>query len=309
MGLLLARWKRRRSPDLESLLSERQLAMLFVAPALLVMTVLIGWPILYALFLSFQTLTVSGGEISYQFAGLSNYLRFLDDARLQQAVVQTGVYTFLRVAGAVGLGLGLAMLLNQVFWGVGLLKRLFLIPWALSNVVNALVWGWIFNGNFGVVNAMLLMVGAIDQYHVWFAEPATAMLAIVFADVWKAVPFAALMLMASLQGLPRDLEDAAKVDGANAWNRFRYILIPWMRPVLLVLLVMETMWAFKAFDLIWVLTKGGPLDRTMVLNVYAYQQTFAFFNFGYGASVAYFITLLILGLTVLYFVALRGFEE
>jgi ABC-type sugar transport system permease subunit len=309
MGLLLARWKRRRSPDLESLLSERQLALLFVAPALLVMTVLIGWPILYALFLSFQTLTVSGGEISYQFAGLSNYLRFLDDARLQQAVVQTGVYTFLRVAGAVGLGLGLAMLLNQVFWGVGLLKRLFLIPWALSNVVNALVWGWIFNGNFGVVNAMLLMVGAIDQYHVWFAEPATAMLAIVFADVWKAVPFAALMLMASLQGLPRDLEDAAKVDGANAWNRFRYILIPWMRPVLLVLLVMETMWAFKAFDLIWVLTKGGPLDRTMVLNVYAYQQTFAFFNFGYGASVAYFITLLILGLTVLYFVALRGFEE
>jgi ABC-type sugar transport system permease subunit len=252
---------------------------------------------------------VSSGEINYQFVGLSNYLRFLEDTRLQQTIVQTVTYTFFRVAGAVGLGLGLAMLLNQVFWGVGLLKRLFLIPWALSNVVNALVWGWIFNGNFGVVNAMLLMVGAIDQYHVWFAEPATAMLAIVFADVWKAVPFAALMLMASLQGLPRDLEDAAKVDGANAWNRFRYILIPWMRPVLLVLLVMETMWAFKAFDLIWVLTKGGPLDRTMVLNVYAYQQTFSFFNFGYGASVAYFITLLILGLTVLYFVALRGFEE
>jgi ABC-type sugar transport system permease subunit len=309
MTVLLDRWKRRIAIDLESLLSERQLASLFVAPALLVMAVLIGWPIVYALFLSFQTLTVSSGEINYQFVGLSNYLRFLEDTRLQQTIVQTVTYTFFRVAGAVGLGLGLAMLLNQVFWGVGLLKRLFLIPWALSNVVNALVWGWIFNGNFGVVNAMLLMVGAIDQYHVWFAEPATAMLAIVFADVWKAVPFAALMLMASLQGLPRDLEDAAKVDGANAWNRFRYILIPWMRPVLLVLLVMETMWAFKAFDLIWVLTKGGPLDRTMVLNVYAYQQTFSFFNFGYGASVAYFITLLILGLTVLYFVALRGFEE
>jgi multiple sugar transport system permease protein len=295
--------------DIEAVLKDRQLGALFVAPSLLVMALLIGWPILYAFFLSFQNLTVAGGQVSYEFTGLSNYLRFLDDARLRQTIGQTLIYTTLRVGGTLLIGLSLAMLLHQVFWGVGLLKRLFLIPWALSYVVNALVWGWIFHGNFGALNAILLALGVIDQYHVWLAEPTTAMLAIVFADIWKAVPFAALMILAALQGVPRDLEDAAKVDGAGPWARFRFIILAWIRPVLLVLLVMETMWAFKAFDLIWVLTKGGPLDTTMVLNVYAYQQTFVFFNFGYGASVAYLITVLILGLTVLYFVALRGFED
>ena len=295
--------------DIEAVLKDRQLGALFVAPALVVMALLIGWPILYALFLSFQNLTVAGGEVSYEFAGLSNYLRFLEDARLHQTLAQTLVYTALRVGGTVFIGMGLAVLLNQVLPGVGLLKRLFLIPWALSYVVNALVWGWIYHGNFGALNAILLAIGAIDKYHVWLAEPTSAMIAIIFADIWKAVPFAALMILAALQGVPRDLEDAAKVDGANAWARFRFIVLAWIRPVLLVLVVMETMWAFKAFDLIWVLTKGGPLDRTMILNVYAYQQTFVFFNFGYGAAVAYLITVLILGLTVLYFVALRGFED
>lgn len=299
----------RRLLDIETFLKDRQLAVLFVAPALLVMALLIGWPIIYALFLSFQKLTATGGQMSYEFVGLANYLRFLEDTRLHQTLLQTLVYTALRVGGAMSIALGLALLLNQVFWGVGLLKRLFLIPWALSYVVNALVWGWIFHGSSGALNALLDMAGVIDRYHVWLAEPATAMLAIVFADIWKAVPFAALMMLAALQGVPRDLEDAAKVDGAAAWNRFRYIVLAWIRPVVLVLLVMETMWAFKAFDLIWVLTKGGPVDRTMVLNVYAYQQTFVFFNFGYGAAVAYLITLLILALTVLYFAALKGFED
>ena len=299
----------RRLLDVEAVLKDRQLAVLFVAPALLVMAALIGWPIIYALFLSFQKLTATGGQMTYEFVGLANYLRFLEDTRLHQTLVQTAFYTAVRVGGTMLVGLGLALLLNQVFWGVGLLKRLFLIPWALSYVVNALVWGWIFHGSSGALNAILVMAGVIDKYHVWLAEPASAMLAIVFADIWKAVPFAALMILAALQGVPRDLEDAAKVDGATAWGRFRYIVLAWIRPVMLVLLVMETMWAFKAFDLIWVLTKGGPVDRTMVLNVYAYQQTFAFFNFGYGASVAYLITLLILGLTVLYFITLRGFED
>jgi ABC-type sugar transport system permease subunit len=299
----------RHALDFEAAHREGQLALLFIAPAFLILTLLVGWSIIYALYLSFQTLTVSGGQISYEFAGLSNYLRFLEDERLHQTIGQTVVYTSVRVSGILLVGMALALVLNESAGVVEFLKRMFLIPWALSFVVNALMWGWIYHGNFGALNAILVAIGAIDKYHVWLAEPVSAMAAILFADIWKSVPVAALMLLAALQGVPRDLEDAAKVDGANSWGRFRYVVLPFIRPVVLVLLVVETMWAFKAFDLIWVLTKGGPLDTTMVLNVYTYQQTFQFFNFGYGSAVAYLITVLILGLTVAYIAALRGFED
>lgn len=264
---------------------------------------------LYALFLSFHKLEVVGGGIRHIFVGLANYLKFFEDTRLQQTVGQTVIYTLVRVGGVMVISMTLALLLNQPIGGAAVLKRLFLIPWALSYVVNALVWGWIYNGNFGLLNALLLRLRLIDQYHVWLAEPGSAMAVILFADVWKSMPFAALVLLAALQGVPRELIDAAKVDGATAWGRYRHVTVPTLRPVILVLLVVETMWALKAFDLIWVLTKGGPLDKTMVLNVYAYQQTFQFFNFGYGAAVAYLITMLVLGLTAVYFTAVRGFEE
>ena len=307
MSIRTGHWLRRI--DVESIPRERLLAILLVAPALVVLAVLIGGSILYALFLSFHKLDVVGGSVTYQFLGVANYLRFSQDQRLHQTIVQTIIYSLLRVGGVMVIGMTLAALLNQKLRGVAVLKRLFLIPWALSYVVNAIVWGWIYHGNFGVLNALLLKLRLVDHYHVWLGEPASAMAVIIFADIWKSVPFAALLLLAGLQGVPRELVDAARVDGANAWGCYRHVTVPWLRPVILVLLVVETMWALKAFDLIWVLTKGGPLDRTMVLNVYAYQQTFQFFNFGYGAAVAYLITTLILSLTGLYFIALRGFEQ
>jgi ABC-type sugar transport system permease subunit len=284
------------------------LGFLFLLPSVALLGVLVGGSVLYTLVVSFHRLVVTGGTIHYRFVGLANYLRFLDDPRLQQTLGQTLLYTVTRVAAVMAIGMALAVLLNQRLGGVGILKRVFLIPWALSYVVNAVVWGWIYNGSFGLLNALLLKLRLIGQYQTWLADPGTAMVAIIFADVWKSVPFPALMLLAALQGVPQEIHDAAIVDGAGSWRRFAHITLPWLKPVVLVLLVIETMWAFKAFDLIWVLTKGGPLDTTMVLNVYAYLQTFQFFNFGYGGAIAYLIALLILGLTALYVVSLRGFE-
>lgn len=294
--------------SLDSLLSEARLALLFLLPSCALLGVLVGGSVLYAFLVSFHKLVAAGGAVHYQFVGLANYLRLLDDPRLRQALGQTLVYTAARVGGVMAIGMALAVLLNQRLGGVEILKRLFLIPWALSYVVNAVVWGWIYNGSFGLLNALLLKLRLINQYQTWLADPGTAMGAIIFADVWKSVPFPALMLLAALQGVPQEIHDAAIVDGASPWRRFVHVTLPWLRPVVLVLLVIETMWAFKAFDLIWVLTRGGPLDTTMVLNVYAYLQTFQFFNFGYGAAIAYLIALLILCLTALYVVALRGFD-
>lgn len=287
----------------------QRLALFFIAPSLLVLLLLIGWPTIYSLFLSFQKVVIAGGKIGYEYVGLQNYLTLLEDVRFRQALGQTFLFTTLQVSGVVGISLVLALVLNQAVLGVGLFKRLFLLPWALPYVVNALMWGWIYHGNFGVLNAVLLKLGLIDHYHIWLAEPSEAMAVIIFASVWKAVPFAALVFLAALKTVPEELMDAAKVDGAGAGARFWHITLPWIRPVTLVLLVLQTMWSLKTFDLIWVLTEGGPMDKTMVLNVFAYQQSWQFFKFGYGAAASWLITVLILGLTVAYCKLLPSFED
>lgn len=288
---------------------EQQLALLFIAPTVLTLLALIGWPIVYSLSLSFHEVAVVGGKMEQRYAGLENYLNLLRDSRFQLALIQTVIFTVARVTAVMIISLVLALFLNQATFGAELFKRLFLLPWALSFVVNALMWGWIYHGSYGLLNAILLRLGLIDQYHVWLANPHEAMVVIIFASVWKAVPFATLMTLAALKTVPEELMDAAKVDGAGAWARFRHITLPWIKPVTLVLLVIETMWSLKAFDIIWILTKGGPMDRTMILNVFAYQQTWQFFKFGYGSAAAYIVTGIILLLTVAYFKLLHGFED
>ena len=294
--------------DLGSDVTGSRLAVILLLPSLLVLLVLVGGAMLGAGLLSVSDLVVAGGSVSLVFVGLRNFAAFLNDPRLHQTILQTLLFTSCRVSGVILIGIALAMLLNRSARGVGLLKRLFLLPWALSFVVNGLIWGWLFSGNFGLVNASLSALGLIAEYRSWLSDPQTAMGVIILGDVWKATPFVALMFLAGLQGLPRDIEDAAEVDGAGPMAKFRYITIPWLKPVLLVVLVLETTWSLKTFDIIWVLTQGGPLDTTMVLNVYAYQQTFQFMKFGYGASIGVLILALNLLLALAYFRTLRSFE-
>ena len=299
----------RRLGSTLSNLKERNLALLFIAPSALLLAVLIGWSIFYSIWLSLNELVVVGGEASYIFVGLEHYLRFLTDSRLHMAILQTLLYCFSVVTGTMFISMILALILNQSIGGVNLLKSFFLVPWALSYVVNALIWGWIYHGSYGALNAILLNLGLIKDYIIWLGDPGWAMAAIIFADIWKAVPFAALMLLAALKGVPQDLIDAAMIDGANAWARFWNVTLPRIRGVAVVLLVLQTTWALKAFDVIWVLTRGGPVDKTMVLNIFAYQQTFQFFNFGYGSAVGFLVLVLNVGLTILYLSIIRGFDD
>jgi multiple sugar transport system permease protein len=298
-----------RRSSTRALGGERSLALAFVAPALIVLAVLVGGGMIYALFLSLNKVTYTAGSPVYTWIGLSNYADLIHDPQVRTALWQTLIFMVVRVSATLMIAMAIALTINQKLPGLRVIRSLFLIPWALSSVVNGLMWGWIFNGNFGVANAVLSQVGLLDRYHSWLGDPGTAMGAIIFADTWKAVPFSSLMFLAALQGVPRDLIDAARVDGAGVVSRFRQVMLPAIRPVLLVVLIIETMWALKAFDLIWVLTQGGPLDATLVLNVYAYQQTFQFFNFGYGASIAYFVAMMILGLTAVYFAVLKEDQD
>jgi len=247
--------------------------------------------------------------MSYEWVGLRNYLNLFKDPRFRQALFQTALYAAVRVVAILGISTGLALLLNQSSLLTRFFKPLTLIPWALSFVVNAVMWQWIYHGSFGVFNAILVGLGLTSEYQSWLSNPNWALPLIAFAGIWKAVPFPALVTLAALKTVPRGLEDAAKVDGANAWQSFIYITIPWIKPTLMVTLVLQTMWSLKTFDIVWTLTQGGPMDKTMLLSIFAYQQSFIFFKYGYGSAAAYLITGLTVVLTLVYFKLLHGLEE
>jgi multiple sugar transport system permease protein len=288
-------------------LKEHRLAWVFLSPGLLLLALIVLGPLVYSLFLSLHEEVVTGGQFSYTFVGLRHYIILFKSSEVHQILAQTFLFTFLRLGIIFIVGMLIALLINHPLAPAGLFKRLFLIPWALPRVVTALVWGWMFNAQYGVINALLQGAGLISDYRSWLGDPNIALYAVTFVDAWQAVPFIALMLLAGLQSIPQELYDAAAVDGANAWAMFRYITLPSLRPVILVTLVIQTMWSLKTFTIIWALTKGGPMNRSMILNVYAYQQTFRYFKFGHGAAVAWIVTILILTLTIIY-IRLLGFE-
>ena len=290
-------------------LKEHQFSWVLLAPSLFLLLLLVGWPVVYSLFLSFHKVIISGGTTIYEFVGIGNYAELFADTRFRQAFRQTVLFTTVRVIGVMVISMILALLLNRSGKFVELFKRLFLLPWVLSYVVNALMWGWIFHGGYGLLNGVLLKLGLISEYKIWLADPTWALWVLIAASIWKGVPFAGLMSLAALKTVPQELYDAARVDGAGVWSRFRYVTLPWIKPVTVVILVIQTMWSLRTFELIWVLTEGGPVDKTMLLSVFTYQETWRFFRFGYGAAAAYLITGLTLVLTVAYFKLLHGFDD
>ncbi|MCR8632639.1 carbohydrate ABC transporter permease [Paenibacillus radicis (ex Xue et al. 2023)] len=281
-------------------LSDSATAALYLSPTFILLILTILFPMVYALFLSFSKMEFVQGLPHFTFVGLDNYLELLKDPKIPAVLSQTLIFMVVRVVGTMVLAAGIALIIYHGVWGGEFFKKIFLIPWALSNVVNGLMWKWMYNGNNGIINELFVSLGLLDQYKSWLAEESTAMGAIIFADIWKAVPFAALMILAGLQTISKDLYEAGQIDGAGSFQRFIHISLPSLQPVLMVLFVVETMWALRVFDIIWVLTQGGPLNSTMVLNVYAYEQAFRHSNMGYGSALAFFITIVTFVFTFLY---------
>ncbi|MCS7462134.1 sugar ABC transporter permease [Paenibacillus doosanensis] len=281
-------------------MSDSAAAGVYLTPTYILLALTILFPMAYALFLSFTKMEFVSGHAHFTFVGADNYIKLVQDARIPNVLLQTFLFTVVKVAGTLFIAFGIALTIFHGIWGGEFFKRIFLIPWALSNVVNGLMWKWMYNGNNGIINELMQKLGLIDEYKSWLAEGSTALGAVIIADIWKSVPFAALILLAGLQTISKELYDAGQVDGAGTIQRFFHITLPSLRPVLMVLFVMETMWALRAFDIIWVLTQGGPLDKTMVINVYAYEQAFRNFDMGYGSALAFFITLCTLLFTAVY---------
>jgi len=268
-----------------------------LAPTVFYVAAIALLPILFTLWLSFRR-QLPIFHIS-QFVGLENYAFLLEDARFWNALGNTAYFVAVSVTLELVLGLGFALLLNQNFRGRALARALVLVPWAVPNVVAARFWEWIFNADFGVLNYLL---GVRVN---WLGDTFWALHAAILADVWKMTPFAVLLLLAGLQVIPEELYRAARIDGAGRWQLFRHVTLPLLQPVILLVLLFRTMDAARVFDLIFVLTGGGPANETETLVVYTYKLLYRTLQFGYGSALAVATFLFIFGLSLAYLYHLR----
>jgi multiple sugar transport system permease protein len=271
---------------------------LFLSPALLILFVITAYPIAYVLWLSLHRKLLIF-DVS-QFVGLGNYAFLLGDGRFWNALKNTAYFTALSVSLELILGMSIAILLNRAFKGRGIMRTVILLPWAIPTVVSAKMWAWLYNPDFGLFNYLLGM--EIN----WLGSPLWALHAAIFMDVWKSTPFVAIILMAGLQTIPRELYQAAEIDGASAWTTFKRITLPMLKPMILVVLIFRTLDAFRVFDAIYVLTGGGPADTTETLSVYAYKVLFQTLQFGYGSTIAIMVFFFVGSITIFYVRLLKG---
>lgn len=270
-----------------------------LVPSLLIIFGVVIYPLVYSFFLSLHRVYLNEPGIA-PFVGFRNYGELLLDSFFWNTIGRTLFFSVLSVTGAFAIGLGIALVLNREFRYRGIVRALILIPWALPSVVVGITWRWIYNADYGALNGLLLNFGLIDSYRSWLGNPSTALYMIVITKIWKEVPFVALILLAGLQTIPKSLYEAAKIDGSDFWRCFRYITLPLLRPSILVVLVLQTMWSIRVFDIIYVMTRGGPANKTMVITYYTFLRTFKFLDFGHGTALAYIVTMFIVVLTLIY---------
>jgi ABC-type sugar transport system permease subunit len=265
-------------------------AWLLVAPVFAVLVAVALYPIAYSFYTSLYDIVLTR-PWRRPFVGTGNYERILADPQFWIAVQRTTVYTLVTVAATTILALGVALLLNEAFPGRRLLSALILLPWATPSIVNGLMWKWIYDPSYGLLNALLLKLGMIERYTVWLGDPAKTLFMIANAAVWKQMPLAAILMLVTMKAIPADLYRAARVDGANAFQRFIHVTLPALKPGFMLVLVYETMISIRHFDLFLIMTQGGPGDASYTLSWQIYVETFRSLKFGLGAALSYILAM------------------
>ena len=278
---------------------EAHLGIGMVTPAMLIIFGLMLYPLFYTIYLTMVQYNLLS-NVSQGFLGLKQYARVLTDDKFWHAMSVTLYFTVVSLGLQLILGFMAALFLNIPFRGQKLLRALILAPWAVPTVVNAQLWNWILNASYGALNKLLLQLGIIRQPIVWLGEPKLALNVIILADTWKMLPLFIIMLLAGLSTIPGTYYEAAKMEGAGFWHTFRKITFPLLKPMLLVILVLRTTQTIRVFDVIYMLTQGGPNNSTMTISYYTYFQTFSLFDFGYGATIAMIVAILTVFIALTY---------
>ncbi|TDF93195.1 carbohydrate ABC transporter permease [Paenibacillus piri] len=281
----------------------------FVLPGVLFMICFLVFPILYNLWISFQNVTLMNLKGDHDFVGFSNYAAMFKDELFRISFRNSAVFT----VGSIGLqfviGFALALFFNRKFPGRDIMRSLMLLAWMLPIVITGTLFKWMFSGDHGIFNHILQTAGLLDKPKFWLTDESTSLLGTVFANIWVGIPFNMVILLSGLQSLPGHLYEAAKIDGASRLNQFAYITLPLLRPTILVLLMLGIIYTFKVFDLIYIMTGGGPVNASTVFPLYAYRLAFTNFEFSLGATVASFMFLILMVLAAGYLWLMRKEEQ
>jgi ABC-type sugar transport system permease subunit len=283
-------------------------AWLLLAPSLLIMLGVTLWPVISTFILSFFRAPPGINQVR-TFVGFANYLEMLRDQLFWETIGRTLYFTVVSVGLELILGLAIAQLIHSHPWGWQFLRLSLIIPWAVPTIVNGAMWRWIYSSDFGALNGLLRQLGLIKHYVPWLTLPNMAMNLVIVADIWHTMPFVALVLQAALATLPEDLDEAAAVDGANAWQRFWQIRLPLLRPAILVALIVRTVDAFRVFDIVYIITNGGPAYKTLTITYLTYLNSFAFGKQGTGAALSFLISTFTIIMALIYIRFLYRPEE
>ena len=277
--------KTKKSPTLEKLTPY-----LFILPAGLFLLAIMGYPIIFTLFMSFQKFNLATlVSKQTQFIGLLNYQGVLNNPAFLVALKHSLIFTFASIFFQFAIGLGLAILFSKAFPMNNIMRGLLLSGWQIPSVVTGTIFLWLFNLDYGLVNFILTSLNLIKEPIGWVTQANTALITVVIVNIWLGIPFNTILLTAGITGLPEDVFEAATVDGADAWQKLIYMTIPLLKSTILAVLMLGFIYTLRVFDVIWIMTKGGPADATEVLPTFAYRLSFISFNFGQSAAVSVII--------------------
>lgn len=275
---------------------------LFVAPAVLFLLLTMVFPVVFNVLLSFRDPTARTLLTFENFVGLSNYLRLFNQAAFGIAVSNTLVFTVVSLVFQTGLGLALAVFYTRRFPGARHMRGLYLIAWTIPTIVSGAVFKWLLEEK-GVINFLLASTGLIDITQnpiLWTSDAKTALASTIIANVWLGLPFNLTLLVAALEGIPRDIYEAGDLDGATGWRRFWFLTLPLVRPALFSVLILGLIYTFKVFDLVYIITGGGPLGASDVVSTFAYRKLFGQYLYGEGAAVLNLLFILLFVLSLFY---------
>ena len=279
--------------------SERVLGVALLLPTVLLIGAVVLYPMISTMWLAFFDENLSRPNVEPQFVGLENFGRLVSDGEFWKVVLNSAVLTAGAVAGEVIIGMVIALSVNASYRGRGLFRTLNILPWVIPSFVTAFVWIWVLHPQFGPLNALLLWLRILPEPIAWLSDGVTAMMSLIAVYVWKGLPWTFLVLLAGLQTIPEHWYEAAKVDGASAWQMFRYITVPALRYIIVIVLVLRTIWTFNSFDMVYLLTGGGPARATLTLPMRVYTAGFREYDIGMSSAIAAVMVLMVVILSLL----------
>ena len=280
---------------------------LFLLPVLVILLLLFGYPLINSIIMAFQNYKLTAPN-DIQFNGLENFAKLFGDPDSMMILKNSFIYVIVSVLGQFLLGMMLALALKKQFRGRGIYQSIVFLPWAFSGFVVGLILRWSFNGEYGIVNNLLMKFGLTDHNIAWLGTPGFSLAVVIMAMIWMGIPFFAIMILAALQSIPSDVYEAADVDGCGTVRQFFQITLPYIKPTLITTVLLRTIWIFNSLDLVVIITDGGPANTSQTLPAYMYSKAFGSYDFGFAAALGV-ILMLILGIYAMVFLKVTKYDK